>query len=230
MNVSSFFQRCNDSLIAFSVAFVLLQATCHARPRQHLDHEQQDQQHSQSSSQSQQQPPPAPSSAPPPSSQPASLLVPPVGELPVKRRKVWTNDDMIETRTPADNYQLEKEAKEAAEKEAAAKETADKAAAKSEKEPATEIKLPATQEGTNKKISDTEGEIQEETVVRDKLRNEFAKTPLEQQAQKQEEIDKLSRQIAASQKDLKALQDHLQALREKSQTENPPPPPPPSVQ
>lgn len=177
MNPSSFLRRFKISLIAFGVAFVLSQTTCDAHSWQQQGQQQQDQQQSQS--QSQQQPAPAPSQTPPPSSQPASGPVPPVGELPVKRRKVWTNEDVVETRTPADNYQLEKEAKEAAEKEAAAKEAADKTAAKSEKEPATDIKLPATQEETNKKITDTEGEIQEETVVRDKLRNEFAETPLE---------------------------------------------------
>ena len=55
-------------------------------------------------------------------------------------------------RTPADNYQVEKEAKEAAEAEAAAKEAAHKAAGKSEKEPPLDIKLPATLEETEKML------------------------------------------------------------------------------
>lgn len=226
MSYFSSLKKLKVSSFTIGVALVVLQATCDARPRQGQDQQQKNQQQSQSQSQSQQQPSPASSPTSPPSAQPASGPAPLVGELPVKRRKVWTNDDVVETRTPADNYQLEKEAEEAAEKAAAAKESAIKAAAKSEKEPSVDLKLPATVEETDKKIKDTEADIQEETVVRDKLRNELAETSLEQQPQKQAEIDRLSRMIEASQKDLKALQDHLQALREKQQTGNPPAPPP----
>lgn len=224
MDVATCNRRSRVGLI-FGAAFLMAQTVCIAAPQSQDQQQPQSQSQTQSQSQSQQPPSPASSPTPAPNSQAASGPIPQVGELPVKRRKIWTNDDVIETRTPADNYQLEKEAKEAAEKQAAAKEAAAKGTAKSEKEPAAEIKLPATQEETDKKIRETEGEIQEETVVRDKLQVELTDASLDQQPQKRAEIDRVNRMIEASQKNLKALQDHQAALREKSQPENPAAPP-----
>ncbi len=166
----------------------------------------------------------------PPSSQPASAPAPPIGELPVKRRKVWTNDDVVEIRTPADNYEMEMEAKKASDAKAAAKEAAIRAAIKSEKQPPLDIKLPATVEQTDKMIKDTQSDIQEETVILDKLHQELQDAPAEEKPQKQKEIDHLNGLLETSQRDARALQDHLQTLRGKPREENPPAPPqPPSI-
>jgi hypothetical protein len=192
-------------------------------------------QQEQQQSQSQQPPPPPPSPTPPPSSQPASDPAPPIGALPVKRRKVWTNDEVVVLRTPADNYQVEKEAKEAADAEAAAKEAAIRAAIKSEKDPPLDIKLPATPEETERLLKIEQDDIEEETVVLDKLHKELLDTPTEQQEAKQREIDHLTVNIETSRRDVKALQDHLRKFREKAQEKNPPvapsaPPAPPPPQ
>lgn len=173
-----------------------------------------------------QQPSSAPSPTPPPSAQPASGPVPPVGELPVKRRKVWTNDDVIETRTPADNYQIEKEAKEAA--EAAAK-LAPKP--KATKEAPLQVQLPTSVEETQLLIKNAEQDISDEQASLASLHEELATVPEEQKKAKQKEIDIVTTELDRGRNQLKVLQDHLQALREKSPTENPPAaPPPPSIQ
>ena len=153
------------------------------------------------------------------------LLSRALDQLPLKRRKVWTNDEVVSLRTPADDYQVEKEAKEAADAKAAAKEAAIRAALKSEKEPPPDIKLPATPEETEKMLKDTQDDIQEEMVILDKLRKELLDAPTEQQVDKQNEIDRLTASLRPLRRDAKALQDHLQTLRGKSQAENLPPPP-----
>jgi len=219
MNPNKPFQKLAVSSLALGAVLLLAQLKCAAYPPQQQEQEQ---------SQSQQSPPlPAPTS--PPSAQPASDPAPAIGSLPVKRRKVWTNDDVIVLRTPADIYLLEKEAREAAEEEAAAKDAALKATATPGKEPGLEIKLPDTPEETEKMLKNTQDDIQEETVVLDRLRKEFSDTPEEQQPEKQKEIDRLAGNLETLQRDVKLLQEHLQTLREKSQSENPPasaPPPP----
>lgn len=185
---------------------------------------QQEQQQSQP-----QQPPPSPTSSAQ-NPQPASQQTADPDQPSAKGHKVWTNDDVVLIRTPADNYQMELEAKKAADAKAAAKEAALRATLKSEKQPPLDIKLPATAEETEQMIKNTESDVQEETVIFDKMQKELLDTPAEQQAKKQKEIDHLNGLIETSQRDLKALQDHLQALRAKSQKENSPaaPEPPPA--
>jgi hypothetical protein len=137
---------------------------------------------------------------------------------------------VVVLRTPADSYQVEKEAKEAAEAEAAAKVAAHKAAGKSEMEPPLDIKLPATSEETKKMLKSALDDIQEETVVLNKLQKELLDAPTEQRAEKQKEIDRLTASLETLRRDVKALQDHLLTFHEKSQGENPPavPQPPPA--
>jgi len=219
MNLKRPSQKLGVLYLVLVAALFLSQPKCEASPAR------QPEQH-----QSQSQPPPPPSPTPTPSSQPASDPAPPIGALPVKRRKVWTNDEVVVLRTPTDNYLAEKEAKEAADAEAAAKEAAHKAAGKSEKEPPLDIKLPATLEETEKMLKDTQIDAQEEIDALDKLHKELLDIPAEQQAEKQKQIDRLTGNLETSQRDVKALQEHLQVLREKSRRENlPAPSPPPHV-
>ena len=215
MNLQKPFQRFGVSCLALGAAILLAQMVCQAFSAQ-----QQEQQQSQ-------QPPPPPSPTSQPSSQPASDPAAPIGALPVKRRKVWTNDEVEVLRTPADTYRVEKETKEAADAEAAAKEAVIRAAIKSEKEPPLDIKLPATPEETERMLSAARDDIQEETIVLDKLHNEFLEAPTEQQAGKQKEIDRLTANRETLRRDAKALQDHLQTFRGKTPGETPPAPPQP---
>jgi hypothetical protein len=216
MNASKPFRKPGAALLVLGIAFLLTEMKCMAW----LLFQQEQQQ-----SQSQQQAPPPLSPTPVPSSQPAPDRAPAVGALPVKRRKVWTNDEVVELRSPADNYQVEKDAKEAA-----AKETALQAAAKPGKQPTLDPKLPATAEETEKKLKETQMYIRVEKDALDKLNKDLPDTPTDQQAQKLEEIDRVNRLLDTSQKDLKALQEHLQTFHEKPQGEAPPaapqPPPP----
>ncbi len=213
MNLSKPFQKLGVSVLALCAVLLSARMKCAASPTQ-----QQEQQQS--------SPPPS-TPTPPENSQAASQQIPAVDQPGAKQRKIWTNDDLILLRTPADIYLLEKEAREAAEAEAAAKDAALKAAATPGKEPALEIKLPDTPEETEKMLKNTQDDIQEETVVLDRLRKEFPDTPEKQQPEKQKEIDRLAGNLETLQKDVKALQEHLQTLREKSQSENPPAPAPP---
>jgi hypothetical protein len=187
------------------------------------------QEQQQAQSQQASPPPPAPQT-PPQDGQPAA---PPatatLGQLPIKRRKVWTNDEVTSLRTPADQYQAEKEQKEAADAAAAAREAAIRAAAKSGKQPPLDIKLPSTVEATEEMLKNTQDDIQETAVVLEKMRKEFLDAPEEQQPDKQKEIDHITAALGTLRRNAKALQDHLQAITPKPPPETPPPPTPPSV-
>ena len=212
MNLSEPLPKLGVSVLALYAAVLFAQMKCAASPVWQQERQQ---------SQSEQQPPP------PRTAQLASPQAPPADQPTAKQRKVWTNDDLILLRTPADIYLLEKEAKEAAEAEAASKDAALKAAAMSGNEPALDIKLPDTPEETEKMLKSSQADLQEETDVLGKLRKEVLDTPEEQQPEKQKQIDHLAGNLETLQRDVKALQEHLQTLREKSQSENPPAPAPP---
>lgn len=214
MNLNKPFQKLAVSSLALGAFLLLAQLKCAASPPQ-----QQEQEQSQS-----QQPPPSATSP-----QPASDPAPAIGALPVKRRKVWTNDEVVVLRTPTDNYLAEKEAKRAADAEAAAKEAARKADAKSGKEPPLDIKLPDSPEETEKMLKSILADIQEETVVVERLHRELLESPTEQQEAKQREIDRLTRRLEVQGRDVRALQEHLRALRGTPQAESSPAPPPPSL-
>jgi hypothetical protein len=216
MNLDKTAQKLGVSSLVVVAVFLLATVKCDASAA--TEREQQ---------QSQQPPPPPASPTSPPSSQSASDPAPAIGLLPVKRRKVWTNDDVVALRTPTDNYLAEKEAKQAAEAEEAAEDAARKADAKPDKEPPLDIKLPDTPEETEKLLKETQIDMQEDVDALDKLQKELLETPAEQQVAKQKEINRLTGNLETLQRDVKALQEHLQSLRKKSQGENPPQAAPP---
>jgi hypothetical protein len=220
MNLNKPFQKLAVSSLALGAVLLLAQLKCAASPSQQQEQEQ---------SQSQQPPPPPPSPTSPPSAQPASDPSAAIGSLPVKRRKVWTNDDVVVLRTPTDNYLAEKEAKQAADAEAAAKEAARKADTKSTKELPLDIKMPDSPEETDKMLKSTLADIHEETVVVERLHKELLESPTEQQEAKQKEIDRLTQRLEVQGRDVRALQEHLRTLRGKPQAETSPAPPPPSL-
>jgi hypothetical protein len=209
MNLNKLLQKVGVMFLALGPGLFFSRLECIASPKLRL--------------QEQQQPPPPPAAQ---NSQPASQQTSPSDAPAAKQKKVWTEEDVISLRTPADNYQAEKEAKASADAQAAAKETAIRTAVKSGTPPPLDFKLPATPEETEKRLKDTQEDIELETNVLAKLRKELTDGSAEEQAQKKKEIDRLDVLLEASQRELIALQQHLKTLREKPQGENPPATPP----
>jgi hypothetical protein len=132
-------------------------------------------------------------------------------QLPLtKTKRVWTNDDLQSSRSPIDQYLLDKESREAVD---AAQAAADAIA--SERAVAG-IKMPATVEETQRTINDTTQDINDHKDALDRLNKEFDSAPAEQKAGIQREIDRHTTGVQTSQQELKALQDHLKQLNSKS--------------
>jgi predicted component of viral defense system (DUF524 family) len=169
-------------------------------------------------------PPPAPAQNPQSSAPQASASDAPVA----KQRKVWTNDDVVQLRTPADNYLAEKEAREAAKAEAAAKSAAHP---KTSGEAPAETPLPTSMEETQLLIKNKEQDISDDQAVLTTLNQELADVPEEQKKAKQKQIEIVAAELDRARNELKALQDHLVALHKQPASEStaaPPPPPPPN--
>lgn len=182
-------------------------------------------------SQQTQSSPPASSAQNPPSPQQAPATSDDGG---AKKRKVWTNEDLIALRTPADIYILEQEAREAAEAEAAEKaaekETAAKASANPANQAGSEVQLPGTKEETEKRVKDTETDLEDDNATIAKLKGELADAPTEQKAEKQKQIDHLTTDIEVLQRDLQALQEHLKTFAPKPDEQAPPSAAPPQAE
>jgi len=132
-------------------------------------------------------------------------------QLPLtKTKKVWTNDDLESSRSPTDQYLLDKEAREAAD---AAQAAADAIA--SERATAG-IKMPATAEETQRAIDDAQQDVNDQNDALDRLNKELDSAPAEQKTGIQREIDRHTTGVQTSQQELKALQDHLKQLNSKS--------------
>lgn len=174
--------------------------------------------------QQQSQPPPPPPPTPVQSSQPASQEASPSDANAPKKRKVWTNDDVVLLRTPADNYLVEQEAKKAAEGEAAAKPTVKPKATGAA---TTEIKLPTSMEETQLLIKNKEQDITDDQASLVSLNAEMTNTPDEQKKAKQKEIEIVSAELDRARNELKTLQDHLVDLQKPPARESTAPPPPP---
>jgi hypothetical protein len=164
-------------------------------------------------SQDQQSAPTQPPQGAQPQAQPASSAQQPTP----KPKKVWTNEDVITLRTPADTYQADKEAQEAAEAEAAAKEAAQ---AKLIKEAGLTMKLPHTVEETQQMIKTKEVDISGEENGLERLNNELPTTPADQMAVMQKEIDRVTADLRKDRVALEVLQNHLRKLN-KAPTKEP---------
>jgi hypothetical protein len=137
----------------------------------------------------------------PPNSQP--------GQPEPKKKKVWTNDEVVSLRTPADNYQIQKEAQEAAVAQAAAKEAAE---ANLPKEAEPTIKLPSTIEETQQLIKNKEEQINDEQNGLERLIKELPDAPEDQKPAMQREIDRVAMDVPKVRNELKLLQNHLEKL------------------
>jgi hypothetical protein len=178
--------------------------------------------------QQQSQPPPPPPPPPAPAQNPqSSAPQASASEPPVAKRKVWTNDDVVQLRTPADNYLAEKEAREAAKAEAAAKSVAHP---KTSGEAPAETPLPTSIEQTQLLIKNKEQDISDDQAALTTLNQELANVPEEQKKAKQKQIEIVAAELDRARNELKTLQDHLVALHKQPASEStvaPPPPPPP---
>ena len=179
----------------FSLA--LSQSSYAGRPQ-----EQQSSQSQPPASQAQQNPQPAP---------------PPDPSTP-KPKKVWTNDDVVSLRSPADNYQAEKEAQRAAGAEAAGKKAE---LAKQIKEAGLTVKLPSTREETQGLIKAKEEQIRDIQDGLSRLSHDLPNAPPEQQAKIQKQIEAFTVDSQKAQLELKVLQGHLDSLGQAARSEPP---------
>jgi hypothetical protein len=129
---------------------------------------------------------------------------------PAKIKKVWTNDDLESSRSPMDQYFVDKEAREAADTAQAAAD-----AALSSQVPLA-IRLPPTADETRRAIDETLQDINDQTDALDRLNKELESAPDEQKAGIQREIDRHTTGVQTSRQELRALQDHLKQLNSKS--------------
>jgi hypothetical protein len=171
-----------------------------------------------------QQPPP-PTPAPAQNSQPVTQQTSQANQSAAKQRKIWTNEDLVLLRTPADIYMLEKEEKEAAEAEAAAKLAAERELPRGVP---MEFKLPATIEETQLLIKEKEAEVSDAKAKLTGLNLEIESMPNEQGEAKQTDIKIAAAQLDLVRNELKALQEHLVELQKPpaGQSQGTPPLPP----
>lgn len=191
--------------VGFLFACIITQAAYAGRPQ-----EQQSSQGQQQSSQQQQDPPPPPQPAP----QAADPSAP-------KPKKVWTNDEVITLRSPADIYQAEKEAQEAADAKAAIKKAE---LTKQVKEAGLTMALPSTPEETERQIKIKEERITSFQDTIDRLNKDLPNVPEDQQAGIQKQVDLFTGNLQKARLELRVLQDHLQELP-KTPASAPPPTP-----
>jgi hypothetical protein len=169
-----------------------------------------------------QQPPPPPQN-PEPASPPAPLPDAPVG----KQRKIWTNDDLVLLRTPADNYVVEKEAREAAEAAEAVARANSAAQPMTAKEAPLEIKLSSSIEETQLLLKNKEQDISDVQAALVSLNTELVNLSDEPKKAKQKEIEIVAAELDRARNELKALQEHLVELQKPPASESTAAPPPP---
>jgi hypothetical protein len=144
-----------------------------------------------------------------------------------KPKKVWTNDDVISLRSPADTYQAEKEAQQAADTEAAVKRAE---LDKQIKQARLTVDLPPAAEETQRLIKSKQERIKELKDRLDLLNQGLADAPENQKAANQKQIEEFTGDSKKLQLEVKVLQDHLQSLAKTAPSEPPPAvPAPPSA-
>ncbi len=212
--------RKSDFLYLWIAASLLLVQSAYCIPAP-VGPEQESSQQQQQSSQSQQQPTQQQQSA----QQSAIPATSPQSEP--KRRKVWTNEDVISLRTPADVYLADKAAQETAAAEAASKEAAE---AKLVKVAGPTEKLPATVAETHKLIAAKQNQIVNDQEALDRYTAELPNEPPEHKDRMQSEIERITSDLPKERLELQVLKDHLDSLNKAQLKEGPiaPSSPPPS--
>jgi hypothetical protein len=126
-----------------------------------------------------------------------------------KPKKVWSNDDVVSLRTPADIYQAEREAQQAADAEAAAKKSE---LAKHGKDDGLTIKFPSTPGETEALIKDKEERIKDLRARLDRSNQDLPEAEGSKKAAIQLQIEALSSDLTKTQLEIKALRNHLEEL------------------
>ena len=116
-------------------------------------------------------------------------------------RKIWTEDDLLSLRTPADNYLAQKEAEAAAAALAKLRAAADPAHPSSLK-----IRQANSVEEAERAIKDTLEDIQDQKATLARLNKEVDESPKEERAEKIKDIERRAGILEESQAELKALQ------------------------
>lgn len=136
-----------------------------------------------------------------------------------KQKKVWTNDEVIALRTPADNYQVAKEAKESADAAEAAKKAA---RAREIKEAGLSMVLPSTIEETERRIKAKQGDITERQEELKRLNDELAEATSGEVPVRQKQIESVNAYLHRVHLELEVLEQHLQSLAKAAPGETPP--------
>lgn len=153
-----------------------------------------------------------------------------IGALPIKRRKVWTNDEVVGLRSPADSYRVQKEAQAAAEQRAAVQAATEVKLAKEDaaaKQADRAVKLPTTLAETQKLVKDKEDQVNDEQAALERLIKEMPDAPEDQKPVMQKEIDRLTADVPRVRRELQLFQDYLEKLIRAQLNEAPAAPPPP---
>jgi hypothetical protein len=146
-----------------------------------------------------------------------------------KPRKIWSNDDVVSLRTPADNYLAEKEMQKAADAEAATKKAE---LARQIKEAGLIVELPSTREETEGLIKIKEEQAKDLQVRLDLLNHDLPEAEATKKAPIQLQIEAVSHDLRKIQLEIKVLQSHLEtfpkAVPGEAVSTPPTPPAPPS--
>jgi hypothetical protein len=211
MNLANPFRRRSVLSVVFGAAVLIVAASDSANAGR--SQEQQTSQSQQQTSQPQQNPQPAP--------QPQDPSAP-------KPKKVWSNDDVVALRTPADTYLIEKEAQEAADAEAAAKKAA---SVKQSKDSGLTLELPSTPDETQRLIKAKEEQLTDLQGELDRWNRALPEMPEDQRPETQKQIEIVKAGLQKAHLELRVLQDHFQKLAPPTAGEPPSAPPtPPSAQ
>jgi hypothetical protein len=157
------------------------------------------------------------SSAPPAAEPPAAAKE----ATPAKQKKVWTNDDLVALRSPADNYRFAKEAQAAADAAEAVKKAAFE---KQVREAGLSINLPSTAEETHERIKVKQNEIADLQEGQQRLNDEVATATAEEAPAKRRQLETINANLHQAQLALEVLQQHLQNLAKAAPEEAPPAP------
>lgn len=211
MNYNKQFNSACLTCLALAGALIAIPSNCMVSAMHQQEHQQSPAQQSLSQS-----------PAPPQNSQPATQQLAQPDRPTAKQHKVWTNDDVILLRTPADNYRVEKEAKETAKAEAAAKLAIQP---KEFNDAPLQIGLPSSVEETQLMIKNKEREISDAQATLASLNAELISVPEEQKKTKEKEFNIVSGELDRARRELEVLQAHLLQLHSPSVIQTPAAPP-----
>jgi len=151
-----------------------------------------------------------------------------VADLPLtKPKKVWTNDDVVTLRSPADVYLAEKEAEQAAEAAEAAKRAQFE---QQVKQAGLNVDLPPTAEDTQRAIDEREAQVQDLKVRIDRLNQELPDAPEARKPGMHKDLATFGKDLNRLQMEIRLLRYHLQDLPKPKQNEPSPAPPPENPQ